>query len=170
MNVSWEQILGFFTMWPSPVVTVGLWAEAGVPIWQTILYVVLLTSTSLSLTYFGVEWLKNWVVRKRIINRRMVEKLHNWWQQLNNVSQNNGFRHSWTKKTRKWLIPQKDWQVLAWGFVPFIPVLPTVVIIIAGLRELKHGFLVLILGNLFRNIIFCYAIYEGHNLFLRFFY
>ena len=105
-----------------------------------------------------------------VFRGRVVEKLHNWWQQLNNVSQNNGFRHSWTKKTRKWLIPQKDWQVLAWGFVPFIPVLPTVVIIIAGLRELKHGFLVLILGNLFRNIIFCYAIYEGHNLFLRFFY
>ncbi|KKT16875.1 MAG: hypothetical protein A2654_00760 [Candidatus Nealsonbacteria bacterium RIFCSPHIGHO2_01_FULL_43_31] len=167
--MSWEQILGFFTMWPNPAITVGLWAKAGVPIWQTIAYVVILTSISLSLTYFGVEWLKNWVVNRGIIERPMIEKLHNQWRRINRIPQSDGRRYDWIKKTRKWLIPQKDWQILAWGFVPFIPILPTIVIIITNLRRIKYGFLVLILGNIFRNVIFCYAIYEGRDFFLQLF-
>lgn len=165
--MSWEQILGFFTMWPNPALTVALWAQAGVPIWQTILYVAFLTSASLSLTYFGVEWLKNWIVNRGFIERIMIERLHRWWRRLSRVSQENGFEKSWTKKIRRWLIPRKDWQLLACGFVPFVPVLPTIVIIITGLREIKYGFPVLILGNLFRNVIFCYVIYEGYGFFSR---
>ena len=116
-----------------------------------------------------MEWLKNWVVNRGIIERPMIEKLHNQWRRINRIPQSDGRRYDWIKKTRKWLIPQKDWQILAWGFVPFIPILPTIVIIITNLRRIKYGFLVLILGNIFRNVIFCYAIYEGRDFFLQLF-
>src|SRR3989344_3304144 len=134
----WEQVLGFFTMWPSPGVTVGLWAKAGVPLWQTTSYVLILTSITLSLTYCGVDWLKNWAAGKGIIDRALIERLHDWWRRINSISQTNGFEKRWTKKIKKWLVPQKDWQILPWGFVPFIPVLPTVVFIITDLRGIKH--------------------------------
>lgn len=154
----WEQILGFFTMWPNPGVTIGLWAKAGVPIWQTISYVVLLTSISLSLTYFGTGWLENFLIKKGVIRRTTIKKWRNWLERNNNLSRNE-FHERLRDRIKSWLIPQKSWKILAWGFVPFIPVLPTVIIMATRLLEIRNGFLALILGNIFRNGILCCTIY-----------
>ena len=162
----WEQILGFFTMWPSPLTTITLWAKAGVPLWQTIFYVVLLTSISLSFTYFGTGWLENWVIKRGLVKRTTIEKWRAWQRKRNNSFQMNGLSEEVNHRVKKWLIPKKDWKILACGFIPFIPLVPTIVIVVTKLLEIRNGFPFLILGNIVRNVIVCYFIYLGANFFL----
>jgi len=157
--MSWEQILGFFTMWPSPYTTIALWAKGGVPLWQTICYVTFLTSLSLSLTFFGIEWLESWIIKNGWLSKSAIER---WRILLNRGSNNlstNGFQERMTDKIKKWLIPQRDWKILAWGFVPGIPLIPSIVVVVTSLLAIKRGFFFLIVGNTFRSTIVCCAIY-----------
>jgi len=159
--MSWEQILGFFTMWPSPLATIALWAKGGVPLWQTIAYVVFLTSISLSFTYFGTGWLESWVIKRGWIKRTTIEKWRAWQRKRNNSFQMNGLNGEVNHKIKKWLIPQKDWKILACGFIPFVPLVPSIVIVVTKLLEIRNGFVFLILGNIVRSIIVCCCIYQG---------
>ncbi len=159
--MSWEQILGFFTMWPSPNVTIVLWAKCGIPLWQTIAYVTLLTSFSLGLTFFGTGWLEKWTIKRGWIQESTIEKWRMRFQKGNNNHAMNGFEKKMNGRFRRWLIPQKNWKILACGFIPFIPLIPTVVVIVTRLLRIRNGFLVLILGNAVRTAIVCYAIYQG---------
>ncbi len=163
--MDWKQILGFFTMWPSPLATTVLWAKADVPIWQTILYVASLTSISLSLTYFGTGWLEEWIIKRGWVKRTTIEKWRNRSNHFNDSLPANGLGKETGNKIKKWLIPREDWQILACGFIPFIPILPTIVIVVARLLEIKKGFLFLIIGNFFRTAAVCYAIYLSVGFF-----
>jgi len=163
--MSWEQILGFFTMWPNPGTTVVLWAKGGVPLWQTILYVVFFTSISLSLTFFGTGWLERWIIKKGWLKRSTIERWRVRLQKGDNNFQTNGLEKRMRGGIKKWLLPQKNWRILACGFIPFIPLLPTVVIVVTRLLEIRGGFLFLIFGNVVRNAIFCYVIYRGVGFF-----
>lgn len=165
VKMSWEQILGFFTMWPSPWATIALWAKANVPIWQTILYVTFITSISLSLTYFGTGWIEKWIIKRGWVKRATIEKWRNYSQSLNNSHPVNGLEKRVKGKIKKWLLPQKDWQILACGFIPFVPLLPTIIIVATRLLEIKRGFPLLIAGNIFRNAVVCWAIYKGVGFF-----
>lgn len=158
--MSWEQILGFFTMWPHPGTTIILWAKGGVPVWQTILYVGIMTSASLTLTYFGTGWLQKFLIRKKILKESTIKKLQNLWP-LTNGNGNSRI----TKKITNWISRQKIWLILICGFIPFVPILPTAVIIAAGLLKIKYSYPVLLLGNILKTVIICYTIYYSTGSF-----
>jgi hypothetical protein len=158
--VAWEQILGFFTMLLHPEITISLWAKAGVPIWQACSFAVLWTSGVLLLAYFGVGWLKR-LIKKVPLAVKLMEKVENWYRKYGSVLEN---KKSY-KKTSGWLIQQKNWIVLGCGFIPFVYGLPAAVIVAAKLMEIKHALFFLVLGNVFRNTIICYLIYQGFEFF-----
>ena len=121
--MAWEQILGFFTMWLHPEITVTLWSKAGVPIWQTFLYATSWTSLTLFLTYFSIGWLKK-VVKNAVKNLSGADgiiRMVGSWYNRNNLKLVNGRYH---KKMTGWLIRQKNWLILLCGFVPFFYGLP----------------------------------------------
>ncbi|MFH1401680.1 MAG: hypothetical protein ABIG40_01830 [Parcubacteria group bacterium] len=135
-----------------------LWAKAGVSILQTIIYVVFCTSISLTLTYFGTSWLEELLIKKKFIKKKTVERFLSWVRPKNNNFQIST-SETRTPKLKKWLTRRKDWQILFLGFVPYIPIMPTGVIIAVSATKIKHGFFILILGNIVRNVISCATVY-----------
>lgn len=158
--MAWQQILGFFTMWLHPEITIGLWSGAGVPMWQTFLYTICWTSLTLSLTYLGTSWLKN-LFKNMKGARDAIESIERFYRK-NSLKLNNGKYH---KKLLNNLVRQKNWLILACGFIPFVYGLPATVIVVAKLMEIKHAFWILLLGNCFRNGIICLLIYQGFKIF-----
>jgi hypothetical protein len=154
--MQWEQILGFFTMWLHPEVTVGLWSKAGVPIWQTYLYTTLWTSATLIVTYFGAGWLKNWLCRQRLVREviRLIEK-----QSLGNSIRAENSKHH--KRILNLLVRQKNWLILVCGFIPFVYGLPAAVIVATKLMNIKYALPFLLAGNIFRNGMICFLVYQG---------
>lgn len=157
--MSWVQILGFFTMWLHPEITVGLWSKAGVPLWYTLLFTTIWTSITLSLTYLGVGWLKTRAQKVKFIMELI--------QKAEELYQNNRFgpkNREHQKKAINWLVRQKNWIILGCGFIPFVYGLPAAVIIAAKLIGIRYALLVLLFGNFFRNAIICSLIYQGFKI------
>jgi membrane protein implicated in regulation of membrane protease activity len=159
-----EQILGFFTMWLHPEITIALWSKAGVPIWQTFLYAAGWTSLVLIIAYCGIGWLKRFI-KKSLKNRkginRTIQKATTWYDHTKSRMDNGPY----SRRVTKWVARQKNWIILMCGFIPFVYGLPATVIVTAKLLEIKWALPVLILGNLFRNAIICGLIYGTFNFF-----
>ena len=153
--MEWEQIVGFFTMWLHPEITVGLWSKGGVPIWQTFAYTTLWTSLTMTITYYGIGLAERWLIGRGIIKETTIKKWLGWWQ-----SRDNNFKTAGPKKRiTNWLSRQKNWTILTCGFVPFVYGLPAAVIATVKVLEIKNGLLILLIGNLFRNGVICASIY-----------
>jgi len=158
--MAWEQIVGFFTMWLHPEITIALWSRAHTPLWQTLLYTSLWTSFTLVLTYLGAGWVKKRLGRVEVA--RKIIKVVEEWQRKRENKENNG---KYQKKIVSLLSRQKEWLVLACGFIPFVYGLPAAVIVTAKLMEIRRALPILMLGNIFRNAIICLSIYQGFAFF-----
>jgi hypothetical protein len=144
-------------MWLHPEITVTFWAKAGVPIWQTFIYVVLWTSLTLTITYYGVGLAERWLINTGITKEITIKKWRGWWQ-----SRNNNFKTAGPKKrVINWLGRQKNWIILACGFVPFVYGLPAAVIVTVKVLKIRNGLLILFIGNVFRSGIICVSIYQA---------
>jgi hypothetical protein len=155
--MTWEQILGFLIIFARPEATMTLWYRADVPFWQTFVYTTVVTSLTALLAYQAIGWLKK-LVKKIFKNSRnaqeIAQKIASWYRQSVPNLDNNGYR----RKFAYWLIRQKDWIVLACGFIP-LPFLPTIVTVTAKLLEIKWAIPILLVGNVFRNAVTCASIY-----------
>ena len=158
--MAWQQILGFFTMWLHPEITIGLWSNAGIPIWQTLSYVTLWTSITLSLTYFGIDIIK---IIGELITKGIVWIIRLFGNDFKGFKRNHlqerNEKHS--RKLTKWLGRQKKWVILVCSSVPFVPFFPAAIIITTKALKIKRGLLLLLIGNVFRNLFICYLIYYG---------
>jgi len=158
--MAWEQILGFFTMWLHPEVTVSLWSKAGVPFWWTFLYITCWTSITLIVTYFGIGVIKSLA---KLILKGVVKLIRVFKKDFAGFRKNRfqDANKKYQKRLICWLNRQENWVVLACSSVPFVWGLPAAVIITVKTIGIKHGLLILLAGNVIRNGIICYIIYQG---------
>jgi len=125
--------------------------KIGLNSWGIFLCVSAWTSLTMVLTYYEFGQIKKW----RIVNL-LFKKLRNFFPQnsfklINRIGQ---------KKFVSYLSRQKSWVILTLGFAPFVPYLPTTVIITTKLLDISYGILFLLLGNACRNWFYCERAYQ----------
>ena len=158
--MNWEQIVGSLTIPFNTILAASLFWKGETFFWITVSAIVGWTSLTLVITYFGTEWIKKWVK-----NQRFLKDAYN---RIYALYSQNGFKIRNDKKQKQinnWLVKRKDWIVIVLGFVPFVPWLPTGVIVTTKILGIKNGLMHLLLGNFFRNWIVCFSVYQGFSWF-----
>jgi len=148
--MDWKQIIGLLLAWVFPEATMILWDRTGVPLWQTVAYIFAISSIAMAIFYFGIGWLKEFLIKRGLLKKEFAENVQRWWENINNFQ--NGFQKNRKENFLHWVKRRKSGIILSLGFVP-VPVLPTLVLAAARLTEIKNAFFVLILGLLFRTIL-----------------
>jgi hypothetical protein len=129
--------------------------KMGLNRFQGFIGIIIWTSFTLILTYYGTakakSWAKKWTFMKNIfdkIENRPANLSNNWLSEEN---------HRQKKRIMALLMKKKkrDWLIIILGFAP-APIIPTCVIIANKLTEVKFGLFFLLVGNVFRTWIFTY--------------
>jgi len=68
-------------------------------------------------------------------------------------------RRKFNEKAVHWFLIRKEWMVLTAAFVPWVPVLSTIVIVAVRLMRIRHGLLFLLLATVFKALVLCWTIY-----------
>ncbi len=137
------------------------WASRGVPFWQNFLFAISWTSLTMVITYYGTEVMVN-QFKKWWVPKILIEK---WQKEI--VARRNDFQKEeglFSERTKIWLSRQKRLIILFLAFFPythFIPGFGSTIIITVRLLKVRHGIVILALGNAFRWAIITYHIYQA---------
>lgn len=140
-----------------------VWRAAGKPFWQACLVNNLVATITLIATYFITGLAKKVVTHDVVKGRWQRTKLgrifSRWMEKL-------------TKKTTRWIQKMVDWLsgkrlviVFVLNLIPLVPYLPTAIIIVVKLKEIKYGFLILFISNTIRCFLSAWLIWQGISLF-----
>ena len=158
----WKIILsGLPICFVNDIAGVVFYHLSGIPLIITVGIITVKWSLFLLLIFYGIEYvaiyLKRWRAAKAII--ALIEKV--------SVEINGNTVEIYGKRKRKtrrkltgWFVERKEWIVLSAGFIPYVPILPTAVIIAVRLMRIRYGLFFLLLGNAFKATAFCLAIYS----------
>jgi len=130
------------------------WKFVGFELWQTFLIILCWTSITMIFTFMGMAGIKSWVKRRKFF-KKISGKFQNWhWQK--NFRKKNVIQRT---KIVNWVSRQKNWVIIGLGFIPFVPYLPTTVIVTTKLLEIRFGLAFLLVGNTFRIGFICSFLY-----------
>lgn len=145
----WEIIEGLLMLvFIHPWATLMFWEKTGFPFWFTFSILTIHGFFCLILLYFGTGRL----------NAVLTEKIRKPIDEITQII----FKNYKPKKTLvNWLLSKGKGITLILNFAPWV-LLPTATIIAARLMKIHHAFPILFAGNIFRNLIFCLAVYVFH--------
>ena len=149
-------ITGFLPFFFNGIGGVLTYRLLGVPFHITLAFVTIYWSGTLLLTYYGTGWIAKRLVKRKSI-KDLIKTLRKWWEKATRTLR---FRKKLTERGILWLINQKGWIVLALSFVPYVPQLPTMTIIVTRLMRLRWGLPILLIANAFRTFILVATIYQ----------
>lgn len=139
-----------------------IWRAAGRPFWQTCLFLMIITTISLTLVYFLTGHAKKELTKDAVKKRFEKSKFAKIWVKIFEFFKERKKR--WQEKIIHFLEDKSPVFVFLFNLIP-VPILPTAIIIVTRLREIKYGFLILAVSNVIRVYITCWCIWQGINLF-----
>lgn len=161
------KIIGISLLILKPDLSAIAWYTAGLTWWLTLLLLAGYTSITLSLTYFGaggvIAILKKFVFKKkhRVIQQIEEKKLIRQTKEEFQKGYLFGKKRALTRQEKlvNWLKRQKLSVIILLEIIPFVPYLPSAVIIAVKALGIKHGYLWLILGNLVKIMLIVALVY-----------
>lgn len=156
----WRIVLeGLPIFWSNDLAGLILYYLKGVPFWILILLTIVKWSIFVLLAFYGTGWIFR-RIEKFPRTKLFIERAS---QRINGLSQRIYHRdkENLHNKSVVWLLERKEWIVVLLAFVPYVPVIPTAVIVVVRLMKIKHGLFFLLLGSALKATVFCLTI---HNL------
>jgi len=152
----WSALVKYFPIFlingPSGI---GLYLASRIPFWIVVAIAFAKSLLFMVCLFYGTTW-----VVERIRIWRFSNLLLSGWQGMQKRLVNNNLRPDkhLAKKILTWLLQERQWIVILASFVPVVPFLPTASIIAIRVMRVKWGLPILILGIIFKSIIFCWIL------------
>jgi len=145
-------------------VSVFIWRAAGKTFFETLLGFVSAVIISLTICYFFTGLVKKLLVVLMFKRLRRRVKIFQPWKFL--IARLKKKKKTRLERLVEYLKKKELFFVFLFNLIPFIPLLPTAIIIVVKLRGVKYGYPVLVASSTIRIFITTWLIWEGINLFI----
>ena len=149
----WLKILGYILVFIRADIAMVVLYKAGTPWWITYTVIMAVCSGTLCITYYGLGKLLIWAEKKT------------WFQKFKKI----GFVKKIIEKQKKpsprqekmvkWLIGKSPIFIFLLSCIPFVPYLPTAIIVVARIMNIKNGIYYLLAANAVRGLITVLTVY-----------
>lgn len=131
--------------------------ENGVALWIPALTIVVKSIFYLLVAFYGTSF-----IIKHLEKWPRVIRFFRWFNRTWNHAFRKGrkTKKKINKETTGWLLKRKRWFVLSLGFVPYLPVISTAVVIAVRIMEIRRGLLILMIASVFKSLLICFTFYH----------
>jgi len=149
----WLKILGYILVFIRADIAMVVLYKADTPWWITYTVIMAVSSGTLCIAYYGLGKLLIWAGKKP------------WFQRL----KKNGFVKKIIEKQKKpsprqekivkWLAGKSPIFIFLLSCIPFVPYLPTAIIVVTRIMNVKNGIYYLLVANAVRGLIAVLSVY-----------